>query len=85
MRFAWLHKQPDYSGTAQPGCLNQFVFSTYNLIYWIPAVLLVVGTLDYEPAFAAFTLINVVRALINAYRVNVLSPAQAIFFPLRAP
>jgi hypothetical protein len=85
MRFAWL-RENEYSGRvfASSGS-GKALLVFYNVIWWAPLVLPFTGVISYYEGFVAFFAMTVLRAIVNAYRVNVLSPERAIVFPLRQP
>jgi hypothetical protein len=85
MRFAWERENsPDYVPVVQ-SFISRIVYIFYNVVWWLPLVLALIGTIDYRTAFNAFFVIIIVRAVANLYRNNVLSLEQAESFPLRAP
>jgi len=57
----------------------------YNVIWWIPLVLPILGTISYRTGFVTFLAVTVLRALINSYRVNLMPVAAAERLPLRQP
>ena len=85
MRFAWLRKNSANSVSVEQSFTNRLIFVVYNVAWWIPVVLAVVGTIDYGMAFLAFFVYTLFRAVANLYRNNVLTPEQAESFPLRSP
>ena len=75
-------------GGPKPGRLRgmrRFIFFVYNMVYWVPVVLPFTPVMDYRTGFIAFFGIVVTRAIINAYRNNVLTLEQGERFPLRVP
>jgi len=75
----------ELNGTAvQSGCVNPLIRFVFNLVWWIPIVLAFTGHIDYATGFVTFGLITAMRLVANLYRNNVLSPKEAIYFPLRA-
>ncbi len=85
MRFAWLRENSANTVSLEQSATGRLVFVVYNVVWWIPAVLAVVGTIDYDTAFAAFFVFSLFRAGANLYRNNALTPEQAEVFPLRSP
>ena len=65
--------------------MRRFIFFVYNIVYWVPVVLPFTPVMDYRTGFIAFFGIVVTRAIINAYRNNVLTLEQGERFPLRVP
>ncbi len=57
----------------------------YNAVWWIPAVLPLLGVISYRAGFLGFLAITVARALINGYRINAMPVTQAERLPLRQP
>jgi hypothetical protein len=64
---------------------SRLIYIVYNVVWWLPLVLALIGTIDYPTAFTAFFAIIIIRAVANLYRNNVLNLEQAESFPLRAP
>lgn len=86
MRFAWIQKQTPDSPRTKPSAANRFIVFAYNFVWWIPIVLpFISDAVSYHAGFVAFGLVTIVRAAANLYRVNVLTPQQAMGFPLRQP
>jgi len=67
------------------GPRRRLLFVAYNLIWWLPVVLPLLGIVSYQAGFIGFLLITVFRAVTNLYRNNVLSVEAAQRFPLRSP
>ncbi len=84
MRFAWLRKT---KGLEDPPMSRgaRLTYISYNVIWWLPVVLVLFGVWSYRTGAIAFVVITVLRALLNLYRNNVLSIEAAQRFPLRAP
>jgi hypothetical protein len=87
MRFAWLSEDsaeyvPVKRGFTHP--LNLLMVA-YNVVWWAPMVLAFSKVIDYRTGLIAFLAVTVVRAGANLVRNNLLKPAQAVNFPLRAP
>jgi len=57
----------------------------YNVIWWLPVVLVILGVWSYRAAAIGFIALTVFRALANLYRNNVLPIEAAQRFPLRSP
>jgi hypothetical protein len=87
MRFAWQNKKSgdQVSITKKPSLFLRYVMIVYNVIWWIPIALPVIGVIGYHTGFMAFLVITIVRVVVNFLRNNVLNPEQAEYFPLRAP
>ena len=84
MRFAWLRKK---QGLEDPkmGTGARLIYIGYNVIWWLPVVLVVLGVWSYGTGAVGFVFVTVFRALANLYRNNVLSIEAARRFPLRSP
>jgi len=61
------------------------VFILYNVVWWMPLFLVIVGLWSYPVGAIGFVIVTVVRALANLYRTNVLPVEGGQRFPLRAP
>jgi hypothetical protein len=88
MRFAWLRKNksrnvPAKEAGARPLALIRIV---YNAVFWIFLVPFIVRTIDYSLGFIAFTIVILVRLVVNLYVNNIgeFSPEQYESFPLRS-
>ena len=84
MRYAWQRSQ---KGLDDPEMTKgqRAVFISYNVIWWIPVVLVIAGAWSYEQGTIAFMAITAARASINLYRNNLLTDQAAQSFALRAP
>ncbi|MFW2340295.1 MAG: hypothetical protein ACN4GK_09620 [Acidimicrobiia bacterium] len=84
MRFAWLSKK---QGLEDPKMITgaRLIYIGYNVIWWLPVVLVVLSVWSYRAGAVGFVVVTVFRALANLYRNNVLSIEAARRFPLRAP
>ena len=84
MRFAWLTKDSTDEIPTKESSINRVIYIAYNLIWWIPIVLAILKIIDYRTAFIALFVLTFMRAAANLYRNNVLTPQQAVNFPLRS-
>lgn len=84
VRFAWIYKESTNAIPSKESTINRIVYIAYNLIWWIPIVLAVIKIIDYQTAFIALFVLTLVRAVVNLYRNNLLTPEQAVSFPLRS-
>ena len=84
MRFAWLRKK---QGLEDPKMSTgaRLIYIGYNVIWWLPVVLVVLGVWSYRAGTVVFVVVTVFRALANLYRNNALSIEAAQRFPLRSP
>ncbi len=84
MRFAWLRtKESRDPPAATPG--ERLTLVAYNVAWWVPVAMPLLGVISYRAGFVAFLAVTVVRALVNGYRINVLPVAVAERLPLRSP
>lgn len=84
MRFAWLSKKQELEDPKM-STGARLIYIGYNVIWWLPVVLVVLGVWSYPAGAVGFVVVTVFRALANLYRNNVLSIEAARLFPLRAP
>ena len=84
MRFAWLRKK---QGTEDPAMssASRLVYVGYNVIWWLPVGLVILGVWSFRTGAVAFVVVTVFRTLANLYRNNVLTIEDAQRFPLRSP
>ena len=83
-RFAWLRtKEGRDLPPLTPG--QRLTFIAYNVVWWVPVVLPLFGVISYRAGFVGFLVVTVFRALVNAYRVNVMPLAEGERLPLRSP
>lgn len=85
MRFAWLQKNSDPEISTEVSSISKWITFVYNLLWWVPLVLVLLGLIDYGTGFLSFTVYTAFRFLANLYRNNVMETVQAITFPLRTP
>ena len=85
MRFAWLRENSESTVSVEQSPISRLVYVAYNVVWWIPVVLAVVGIIDYRTAFVTVFVFTLIRAVANLYRNNFLTPEQAEVFPLRSP
>jgi hypothetical protein len=88
MRFAWLRERdatdPD-PAKLDRSSLHKLVTIVYNLIWWVPLVLVLTKVIDYRTGSISFAAITLFRAAANLYRNNLLPPERGESFPLRSP
>ena len=84
MRFAWINKDSANDDPTEQSPINRVIYIAYNLIWWIPIVLVVFKIIDYQTAFIALFVLTAIRAVVNLFRNNVLNPQKAENFPLRS-
>ena len=85
MRFAWLREESGTTVSVEQSPIRRLVFLIYNVGWWIPLLLAILGTVDYDTAFVAFFVYTLFRAVADFDRNNFLRPEQAEVFPLRSP
>jgi hypothetical protein len=85
MRFAWLRENSANDVPVQQSFTGRLIFIAYNVVWWLPIVLTIIGAIDYRMGFIAFFVVTIMRAAANLYRSNLLTPERAEGFPLRAP
>ena len=88
MRFAWIREQdPTRSTTANldRSPLHKLVTIAYNLVWWVPLILVLTKVIDYRTGSISFGAITLFRAAANLYRNNLLPPERGESFPLRSP
>lgn len=83
MRFAWLRTK-ETRDALEPTPSERLTLVAYNVAWWVPVVMPLLGVISYHVGFVAFLGVTVVRALINGYRINVLPVAAAERLPLRS-
>jgi len=87
MRFAWLRENAANGETAKLGQTNNFslIRMAYNLAFWIFLIPFFSKRIDYSFGFIAFTIVIIVRMLLNLYTNNLLKqmPEQYERFPFR--
>ncbi len=84
MRFAWLRTREGREAPSQTSS-ERLTLIAYNAIWWIPVVLPILGVISARAGFITFLAITVVRALVNAYRINIMPVAAGERLPLRQP
>jgi hypothetical protein len=84
MRFAWLRTKESRDAPAATSG-ERLTHIAYNVVWWVPVVMPILGVISYRVGFVAFLAITVVRALVNVYRINVMPVAAAERLPLRQP
>jgi hypothetical protein len=84
MRFAWLRTKEGREAPASTPA-GRLTLIAYNVIWWIPAILPLIGVISYRAGFIAFLAVTVTRALINGYRINLIPVLAAERLPLRQP
>jgi len=91
MRFAWLRKnsvnmnnKSVKQASTHPLAL---IRTAYNLAFWVFLLPFLFSTIDYSTGFILFTIVILVRLLLNLYTNNLidLTPEQYESYPFRIP
>jgi len=89
MRFAWLREnKANYEAVKQASTHPlALIRMAYNLAFWIFLLPFLFSTIDYGTGFIAFTIVILVRLVLNLYTNNFLglTPEQYESFPFRIP
>jgi hypothetical protein len=86
MRFAWLRENAAIDAPpAEQSLADRLILVVYNVVWWVPVVLPIIGVVDAWTGFIGFALVTAIRLVANLYRNNILPPEQGEFFPLRSP
>ena len=85
-RFAWLRiNSANYVSVKQGFSHPQvYIRMAFNATFWIALLFPFIGIIDYRTGFIAFFVVAIIRLVANLYRINIVKPEQAEFFPLRA-
>ena len=78
-------EHPVVRRTPAPSPAARLTLIAYNVLWWIPVLAAPIGVISYRVGFVAFLAITVVRALVNAYRINAMPIGAAERLPLRSP
>jgi hypothetical protein len=88
-RFAWLRENSDNDEVIQQGCTHPMALirTAYNVAFWVFLIPFLFSSIDYGPGFIAFTVIILVRLVLNFYTNNFLNltPEQFERYPFRIP
>lgn len=84
MRFAWL-RSSDGSGPPPTTGVTRILLIGYNLVWWVPIALPILGLVTYRAGAIGFLILSMARAAVNLYRNNVLPVDEGDRFPLRLP
>ena len=85
MRFARFHPEQGAKEPSSVGPLSRLVLIGYNVIWWIPVALPLLGVVSYRVGLVGFLVVTAIRAAVNLYRNNVLPIDAGRLFPLRSP
>jgi len=89
MRFAWLRENTTNYVAAKQGSTHPLALlrMAYNAVFWIFLLPFLFAAIDYGMGFIAFSVVILVRLLLNLYTNNILDlgPAQYDAYPFRIP
>ena len=89
MRFAWLRENAENYEAVQQGCAHPLVLirTAYNIVFWVFLIPFLFAKIDYGTGFIAFTIVIIVRLVLNLYTNNFLNltPEQFESYPFRIP
>ncbi len=85
MRFAWLRTKRALAQPPEPSPADKVLLAGYNIVWWVPVVLPLLGVISYRAGTLAFLAVTATRAAVNLYRNNVLRPDRGATFALRSP
>jgi hypothetical protein len=89
MRFAWLRENSGNDAVVQQGCAHPLALirTAYNIVFWVFLIPFLFSSIDYGTGFIAFTIIILVRLVLNFYTNNFLNltPEQFERYPFRIP
>jgi hypothetical protein len=89
MRFAWLREKYGDAEAVRQGCAHPLALirTAYNAVFWVFLLPFLFSNIDYGLGFIAFTVVIIVRLVLNIYTNNFLdfTPAQFEGYPFRIP
>jgi hypothetical protein len=89
MRFAWLRENGENYEAVQQGCAHPLALirMAYNIVFWVFLLPFLFSSITYGLGFIAFTVVILIRLMLNLYTNNFLNltPAQFVGFPFRIP
>ena len=89
MRFAWLKRNSPNYVSAKQGFTHPLALirKAYNAVFWIFLLPFITTAIDYSTGLIAFTVVVIVRLVLNLYTNNALelTPEQYESFPFRIP
>ena len=87
MRFAWIRENSENVASVQQGCAHPLALirTAYNVVFWVFLVPFLFSAVDYGTGFMAFTIIILIRLILNLYTNNFLdlTPEQFERYPFR--
>ncbi len=89
MRFAWLRENTENYEAVQQGCAHPLAIirMAYNVAFWVFLIPFLFTSIDYSLGFILFTVIILIRLVLNLVTNNFLklTPEQFEGFPFRIP
>jgi hypothetical protein len=89
MRFAWLRENSENVAAIQQGCAHPLTLirTAYNIAFWVFLIPFLFPSINCGTGFIAFTIIILVRLVLNFYTNNFLNltPEQFEKYPFRIP
>jgi hypothetical protein len=89
MRFAWLRENSANKDVVKQASTHPLALirTAYNLVFWIFLLPFLISSIDYGMGFIMFTVVIIVRLILNLYTNNLLdlTPEQFENYPFRIP
>ena len=89
MRFAWLQEKTGNKVIIKQAGFHPLALirKAYNIVFWVFMLPFLFGKIDYSSGFLAFTIVILVRLVLNLYTNNLLrlTPQQFENYPFRIP
>jgi hypothetical protein len=89
MRFAWLRENSANKDVVKQASTHPLALirTAYNLVFWIFLLPFLISSIDYGLGFIMFTVVIIVRLILNLYTNNLLdlTPEQFENYPFRIP
>ena len=89
MRFAWLRENSANNDFVKQASTHPLALirTAYNLVFWIFLLPFLFSSIDYGMGFIMFTVVIIVRLILNLYTNNLLdlTPQQFENYPFRIP
>ncbi len=87
MRFAWLQKNTTTSISVTQGRSRSLALikMVYNTAFWVFLLPFIFSTIDYSLGFIAFTIVVLIRLVLNLYTNNIYKPTPEQYenYPFR--
>jgi hypothetical protein len=89
MRFAWLQESAANSELVKQASTHPLALirTAYNIVFWVFLLPFLLSSIDYGTGFVAFTVVILVRLVLNLYTNNFLDLTSQQFenYPFRIP